>query len=63
MVFGGAGNVADEIMNLSFSDLKYSYGAGLRFLFNKEQKVNLRVDFGFGNDGTKGIYFGIEEAF
>jgi hypothetical protein len=50
-------------LNFSFSDLKYSYGAGLRFRFNEEQKVNLRVDIGFGNDGNMGVYFGIEEAF
>jgi hypothetical protein len=35
----------------------------LIFLFNKKEKVNLRVDVGFGNDGNSGIYFGIEEAF
>jgi hypothetical protein len=63
VAFVGAGNVADEILNFGFSDLKYSYGAGLRLRFNEKQKVNLRVDMGFGNDGTKGIYFGIEEAF
>jgi len=63
VAFVGAGNVADELLNFGFSDLKYSYGAGLRLRFNEKQKVNLRVDMGFGNDGTKGIYFGIEEAF
>jgi outer membrane protein assembly factor BamA len=62
-VFGGVGNVADNMLEYDFSTLKYSYGAGLRFLFNKEQKVNLRMDIGFGNDGNRGIYFGIQEAF
>jgi hypothetical protein len=36
---------------------------GLRFLFNKKQKINLRMDLGFGQDGNSGVYFGIEEAF
>jgi len=63
VVFAGAGDVADELLNFSFSNLKYSYGAGLRFKFNEKQKVNLRMDLGFGNDGNMGIYFGIEEAF
>lgn len=62
-VFGGAGNVSDNILNYRFDNLKYSYGGGLRILFNKKQKVNLRVDMGFGNDGNRGIYFGIQEAF
>ena len=63
VVFAGAGDVASELMKFSLTELKYSYGFGLRFLFNKEEKVNLRVDLGFGNDGTSGLYFGIEEAF
>ncbi len=63
VVFGGVGNVSDNILDYHFDNLKYSYGAGLRFLFNQEQKVNLRMDIGFGNDGNRGIYFGIQEAF
>lgn len=63
VAFAGFGNVADHILNFTFDHMKYSYGFGLRFRFNEEQKVNLRMDMGFGNDGNKGIYFGIEEAF
>ena len=63
VVFGGLGNVASEMLEYDFSTMKYSYGLGLRFQFNKKQKVNLRADIGFGNDGNRGIYFGIEEAF
>lgn len=63
VVFGGVGNVAHELMAYDFQNLKFSYGGGLRFLFNKKQHVNLRMDIGFGNDGNRGIYFGIEEAF
>ncbi|MCZ6900798.1 MAG: BamA/TamA family outer membrane protein [Bacteroidetes bacterium] len=63
VVFGGLGDVASELIEYDFGSLKYSYGLGLRFLFNKEQKVNLRVDIGFGEDDNRGIYFGIEEAF
>ena len=63
VAFGGMGNVSSNMLEFQFSNLKYSYGAGLRFLFNKKQKVNLRMDIGFGNDGNRGIYFGIQEAF
>jgi outer membrane protein assembly factor BamA len=62
-VFAGAGDVASDITKFQLKELKYSYGLGLRFLFNKEEKVNLRMDIGFGNDGNSGIYFGLEEAF
>ena len=63
VVFAGAGNVSHNILEYNFSNLKYSYGAGLRFMFNKKEKVNLRMDIGFGNDNNRGIYFGIQEAF
>jgi len=63
VAFAGAGNVANTIVEYDFSSMKYSYGLGLRFLFNKQQKINLRMDIGFGSDGSRGIYFGIQEAF
>ena len=63
VAFAGAGNVSNTIVEYDFSSMKYSYGVGLRFLFNKQQKINLRMDIGFGSDGSRGIYFGIQEAF
>jgi outer membrane protein assembly factor BamA len=63
VAFAGLGDVAKEAINMQMKKLKYSYGAGLRYLFNKEQKVNLRMDIGFGEDGNSGLYFGLEEAF
>jgi len=62
VAFAGMGDVVDDLTRLALHYLKPSYGAGLRFLFNEEQKINLRVDVGFGK-GTNGVYFGIEEAF
>ena len=63
VVFAGLGNVSDGLLNYNFSTMKYSFGGGLRFKFNKVQKINLRMDIGIGQDGNRGIYFGIEEAF
>jgi len=63
VLFGTLGNVAGDILKFDFSNLKYSFGTGLRFKFNKEESVNLRADIGFGIDGSTGVYFGIEEAF
>jgi outer membrane protein assembly factor BamA len=63
VVFAGFGDVSDEITDLNIKDLKYSFGGGLRYLFNKKENVNLRMDIGIGQDGNTGIYFGIEEAF
>lgn len=63
VVFGTLGNVSEDILNYDFGNLKYSLGTGIRFLFNKKERINLRADIGVGKDGNTGIYFGIEEAF
>jgi len=60
--FVGFGDVSPRIRDLKLRQFKTSYGGGLRFKFNQAEKVNLRVDFGFGKN-TNGVYFGIEEAF
>jgi outer membrane protein assembly factor BamA len=62
IAFAGLGEVAGEFQNLRLDALKPSAGFGLRFLFSKAEKVNLRADIGFGQN-TSGIYFGVEEAF
>ncbi|UCG89239.1 MAG: BamA/TamA family outer membrane protein [Gemmatimonadota bacterium] len=63
VVFAGVGDVfGNPESDLSFANLKYSYGFGLRLVFNRQEKINLRADFGFGKD-TRGVYFGLEEAF
>lgn len=62
VLFAGTGDVAEEITSIQLRYLKPTYGFGLRFLFDQKQKINLRMDIGFGLH-TNGIYFGIEEAF
>lgn len=62
VVFGAFGNVAENFGDLRFRDTEVSVGAGLRCVFNKAEKVNLRVDVGIGRE-TSGVYFGLEEAF
>ena len=63
VLFGSAGNVSHTILEYDFNTLKYTYGTGLRYLFNEKERVNLRMDIGVNTDGSMGIYFGIEEAF
>src|SRR6185312_16246823 len=38
-------------------------GAGLRVLLNKRSKTNLAFDVGFGNNGNRGVYLVVQEAF
>jgi hypothetical protein len=60
--FLGFGEVADKVANFKLSDFKYSVGFGLRYILNKEQNINIRLDFGFGS-GAFGVYVTGGEAF
>ena len=46
-----------------FDSFASAAGFGFRFMLNKRSKTNLCFDIGFGRDGSKGVYFGVQEAF
>jgi outer membrane protein assembly factor BamA len=60
--FAGVGDVFDQPSDVHFSNIKYSIGSGLRYALNKEQKLNIRVDIGYGREGSN-FYIVIGEAF
>ncbi|MCO5936168.1 outer membrane protein assembly factor [Mucilaginibacter sp. RB4R14] len=39
------------------------YGAGLRLKLNKVSKTNIAIDYGFGNQGSKGVFITVGEIF
>jgi hemolysin activation/secretion protein len=46
-----------------FDSFATAAGAGVRLSINKRSKTNLCLDFGFGKQGSKGVYLAIQEAF
>lgn len=61
--FAGIGKVASHFSEFfPFSGLKPSLGAGFRFAVDKEEKLNVRVDVGFGKR-SNGVYLNLSEAF
>ncbi|NNL19900.1 MAG: BamA/TamA family outer membrane protein [Ignavibacteriaceae bacterium] len=60
--FGGFGDVAAKLTKIEIATVKPTYGVGIRFRFDEEQKLDLRVDVGFGR-GTNGVYFSVNQAF
>lgn len=62
VVFGGIAQVADDVSSWSTSQFKMAGGAGLRFLFNPQEHVTIRLDFGFGSNSS-GVYIAAGEAF
>jgi hypothetical protein len=46
-----------------FDDVAPGGGIGARIRFNKRSKTNICIDVGWGRDGSRGLYFGLQEAF
>ncbi len=61
--FGSFGDVGNKFFDYSFNNLKYSYGGGLRFAINKSEKLNIRLDYGIGQNNNDGFYLQLGEAF
>jgi len=55
-------DIAPKLSKMEIATVKPTYGFGIRFRFDKLQKLDIRADFGFGK-GTSGIYFSLNQAF
>ncbi len=62
VAFASLGAVAEDYANLASRNLRYNVGGGIRFLLDEKEKINLRVDVGFGKN-TTAYYLTIGEAF
>ena len=60
--FVGFGDVAGKLSNFEINRFKYSVGWGIRYVFDPKEKINLRLDFGYG-ENSSGVYITIGEAF
>lgn len=60
--FIGTGEVAHDYSLLEMKKLLLSYGVGLRYRFDLAEKLDIRMDIGFGKN-TSGIYFSANQAF
>lgn len=60
--FAAVGQVNNSLNEFAINEFHFSYGGGIRFLVHEKEKLNLRVDFGFGKK-SNGIYVLLKEAF
>ncbi|MBC5772509.1 BamA/TamA family outer membrane protein [Pontibacter sp. KCTC 32443] len=60
--FTGIGDVFDSTSDLKLKELKYTIGTGLRFALNPKEKINVRVDAGYGKEGAN-FFVVLGEAF
>jgi outer membrane protein assembly factor BamA len=61
-LFAGAGDVFDQVGDLSWERLKFAGGPGLRYRVNDEG-VNIRMDCGVSRQDGAAFYFTATEAF
>ena len=58
----GVAQVADKVHSFGLADFHWACGAGLRIMVQKKDKLNLRIDYGFG-EKSSGLYVILKEAF
>jgi len=56
-----ASNTAGDI-NL-FQYINYAYGAGIRIMLQKEARINVTIDYAWGQYGAQGIFINANEVF
>jgi hypothetical protein len=54
--------VAETFSKFNTGNILPGGGLGVRFTLAKESRINLRIDYGWGKDGSA-FYVGIAEAF
>ncbi len=62
VVFAGVGDVSSKPFVYRFNPLKYSVGTGIRLALKPHEKLNFRIDFGWGHH-SYASYVTITEAF
>ena len=62
VVFGGVGQVAPGLFDLTSNNFIPSIGLGGRFLVATENRINVRVDYAWGED-SQALYISVGEAF
>ena len=63
VLFAGMGDVAPGIGDFSLRDTRFVVGAGGRFQALKHEKMNIRLDIGFTDNGQASFYMSVREAF
>lgn len=61
--FASAGMVAPSLLDFNPKNIKGAAGGGLRFMFDRDERLNGRFDVAVSNEGEPNFYIQINEAF
>ncbi|HEY6901132.1 MAG TPA: hypothetical protein VI233_10835, partial [Puia sp.] len=62
VAFASTGEVAPTPGRFDLGGLHYAYGGGIRFMLSKEERLNLRIDYGLG-EHSNAFTVQLREAF
>jgi len=62
-LLGGTVFANGQRLTRRFGDFIPGYGAGVRIKVNKKSDTNLCIDYGFGINGSKGLFVNLGEVF
>lgn len=62
-IWAGGALASTHWYNFFENALKPNAGIGLRIMMNRQDRLNVRIDQGFGKENQKGFYLDISEAF
>lgn len=62
VAFAGLGLVGSKSNDFTTKNLRTTYGAGIRYILDTKNHINIRFDAGFG-EGSSGFYVTVGEAF
>jgi len=63
VLFAGMGEVFDSFSKFETNNIRFVYGLGGRFRALKDEKLNIRMDVGFTDNGQSAFYLSVREAF
>lgn len=63
VVFGGSSFIFPHLNDLDLNGHLPNVGTGIRFLIDRKENINLRLDYGVGIDGNSGFYIAFGESF
>jgi len=62
VIFGNAESFS-AIQGSKLQSIQPAFGPGVRIKLNKVSKTNIAIDYGFGNQGSRGLFIDVGEAF
>ena len=61
--FAGLANIYSGTHHFKLENSKFNFGIGIRFLIDKKDMSNLRLDYAVGQNGNNGFYMSFGESF